>query len=233
MPIQPRTLLLWDIDGTILHSGSAGEAALKDSMREKFGLPPDLTGIELAGRTDKLIAMNVLKKFGLPTTLENVTLFVDGYLESLAKQLPERRAQGYIFAGVVEILEAVRNRPDLAQGLLTGNVEAGARLKLEQYDVHHYFAFGGFADDHHDRNALPPFAKSRAEQYHGVEFPPERIFVIGDTSHDIACGQAIGAKTIGVATGNYSVQDLLNAGATASFADFSDTAAFFAVVDAV
>ncbi len=230
--MKPRTLLLWDIDGTLVTTGHAGEIALMDALHGKFNIRDNLDGVEIAGRTDRAIATQILAKFNLPDTLENTARFLDGYIEALAARLPERRAHGRVLPGIVEILEETHRRPDLAQGLLTGNLHRGAKLKLEQYGVFHYFEFGAFADDHPDRNQLPPHAKRRAEERHGVEFPPDRIFVIGDTPHDIRCGQAIGARTLGVATGRYSVDDLKATGATRVFPDLSDTRAFFNAVGA-
>ena len=93
-------------------------------------------------------------------------------------------------------------------GLLTGNLERGAELKLLHYGVWHYFEFGAYADDHYDRNQLGHFARARAARRHGIEFPPERIFVLGDTPHDVTCARAIGAKAIAIATGRFSRTEL-------------------------
>ncbi len=230
-PDRPNKLLLWDIDGTLISTGRAGEFALEDAIRTTLHSDPDLSGIEIAGRTDRAIAMQILKKYGREPSIESVAGFLDGYLAALAQRLPQRRPHGTVYAGIIEILEEARRRPDIAQGLLTGNIRRGAHLKLEHYNVFHYFEFGAFADDHHDRNRLPPFARARAEAIYQISFPPETIFVIGDTPHDVACGKAVGAHTIGVATGRFSVDDLVRAGAHVAFPDLADTAAFFRFVD--
>jgi phosphoglycolate phosphatase len=109
---------------------------------------------------------------------------------------------------MLPLLDLLRQREDIVLALLTGNLERGAKLKLTHYGVWHYFEFGAFADDHHDRNALGPFARARARERHGFEFPPERIFVLGDTPHDIACARAIGARAVAIATGKYSTAEL-------------------------
>lgn len=228
---RPEKLLLWDIDGTLISTGQAGEFALEDSIRATLQSPPDLSGIEIAGRTDRAIAMQILLKYGREPSIDNVAHFLDGYVAALARRLPERRPFGTVYTGITDILEEVRRRPNLAQGLLTGNIRRGAQLKLEHYDVFHYFEFGAFADDDHDRNRLPPFARARAEALYQVSFPPHSIFVIGDTPHDIACGKAIGAHTIGVATGRFSAQDLALAGADATFPNLTDKIAFFNFID--
>ena len=108
--------------------------------------------------------------------------------------------------------------------------QEGARLKLEHVGIWNYFEFGAFADDSSNRNELGPFALRRAKEKLGIDFPPERVWIIGDTPHDIACGKAIGAKTIGVATGTFSVAELEACGPTCVFADFSDTEALLDVV---
>jgi phosphoglycolate phosphatase len=113
------------------------------------------------------------------------------------------------------------------QALLTGNIEKGARLKLTRYGVNHFFDFGAFADDSSIRNELGPHAKRRAEEKHGEEFPAERIFVIGDTPHDVACARAIGAKAIAVATGSFTKRQLKDCGADAVFTDLAHPKAFF------
>lgn len=228
---KPEKLLLWDIDGTLISTGQAGEFALQDSIRVTLGAHPDLSGIEIAGRTDRAIAQQILLKYGQEPTIARVAQFLDGYVEALARRLPERRPFGSIYAGIIDILEKVHRRPDLAQGLLTGNIRRGAKLKLEHYAVFHYFEFGAFADDDYDRNRLPPFAKARAEARYDVRFEPSSIFVIGDTPHDIACGKAIGARTVGVATGRFSDQDLARTGADAVFPNLSNTGAFFDFID--
>jgi phosphoglycolate phosphatase len=201
-----KKLLLFDIDGTLLTSGGAGENALRLGFRDRFGIDDDLTKVEIAGRTDSGIARQMLAAHGFPATAENLAKFFDGYLHYLALELPIQK--GALLPGMLPLLDALQKREDIVLALLTGNLERGAELKLTHYGVWHYFEFGAFADDHYDRNSLGPFARARAQERHGVEFPPERIFVLGDTPHDIACARAIGAKAIAIATGKYSYADL-------------------------
>src|SRR5204862_6935732 len=121
-------------------------------------------------------------------------------------ELPRRK--GKLLPGVLKLLEKLKSRPHVVLALLTGNVSRGARLKLEHYGVWHFFEFGAFADDHHDRNQLGLFARARAKEKHRREFSADQIDVIGDTPRDIACGKALGARTIAVATGSWSRQKL-------------------------
>ena len=176
------------------------------AVQDMFGVENGLEGVEIAGRTDQLITQNVFKKFGVEWTPEGATEFLDLYLRHLAAELP--RKKGRLLPGIIELLEALKSRPGVALALLTGNLERGAQIKLTHYGVWDYFEFGAYADDHADRNRLGPFAQARARERHGVEFPPERIFVLGDTPHDITCGRAIGAKTVAIATGGFTREQL-------------------------
>src|SRR5947199_961013 len=201
-----KRLLLFDIDGTLIHSGGAGVEALKRALTERFGIKDNLHDIEIAGMTDSGIVISILKKHKIPTSSENVAAFLDSYVHFLSKELPRRK--GNLLPGVLELLEKLKSRRHVVLALLTGNVSRGAQLKLEHYGVWHFFEFGAFADDHQDRNRLGSFACARARERHGREFSASQIDVIGDTPRDIACGKAIGARTIAVATGKWSRQQL-------------------------
>ncbi len=217
-----RRLLLFDIDGTLITSGGAGEWALRDAMASRFGVEEDLKEIVLAGATDAKIAIALLEKHNLEPSPANIAALLDEYIGHLESRIP--RHNGRVLPGMIELLEALAKRPEAVLGLLTGNVARGAEIKLAHYGVWHHFEFGAFADDHHDRNELGKFARTRALERHGVEFSPEKIFVIGDTPRDIECGRAIGAKTVAIATGHYSFDELAAHSPDFLFPDFSDTA---------
>lgn len=223
-----RHLLLFDIDGTLILSGGAGESALKEAMQARFGIEEDLKGIVLAGATDKKIAREMLEKAGLEVSVENITGLLDAYLAALPHHLPKHA--GRVLPGIAKLLEQLKKHDDCVLALLTGNVVRGAELKLSHYGVWDYFEFGAFADDHHDRNELGKFAKARAQEKHGEEFPPEHIFIIGDTPRDIECGKAIGAKTVAIATGNYSTAELAKHAPDYLFEDLSDTESVIAAL---
>jgi phosphoglycolate phosphatase-like HAD superfamily hydrolase len=226
LPALEKKLLLFDIDGTLLTSGGAGERALRLGFREKFGIDDDLATVEIAGRTDSGIARRMLAAHGLPETPENLTAFFDGYLHFLAAELPV--SPGRLLPGILSLLETLKARPNIVLALLTGNLERGAKLKLTQYGVWHYFEFGAYADDHHDRDQLGRFARARATEKYGVEFPPERIFVLGDTPHDITCARAIDAKAMAIATGKFSRAELGAHAPDFLFDDLGDVTAVLA-----
>jgi phosphoglycolate phosphatase-like HAD superfamily hydrolase len=200
-----KRLLLWDIDGTLINTGAAGQHALVRATIQRFGGDGDLNGIEIAGRTDTAIAHQILEKYREPVIDESVRSFLNLYLDLLVEELPRR--DGRVLPGIRELVESSFRQPHTL-GLLTGNLRRGAQLKLEYYKLWNFFPFGAFSDDHHDRNALGPCALARAITETAVEFSPEQVDVIGDTGHDIACGKAFGARTIAVATGSWSRERL-------------------------
>lgn len=204
-------------------SGGAGERALRRGFRARFDIDDDLSKVEIAGRTDSGIARQMLATHGIPQTPENLAAFFDGYLQFLVEELPA--SPGSLLPGIVPLLEALKPRPDIVLGLLTGNLARGAEIKLTHYGVWHYFEFGAYADDHHDRNELGHFARQRARDKHGIEFPPECIYVLGDTPHDITCARAINARAVAIATGKFSAAELGALKPDFLFADLGDVSA--------
>lgn len=196
-----KRLLLWDIDATLLTTGGAGDKALKLVVERRFGMKDDFHDIEIAGRTDAGIAASILRKYGVEPTLAQIGEFLDEYIAFLGDLLPQ--LNGHLMPGIPEILDRMKAKADRVLGLLTGNLQRGAKLKLERYGLWDYFEFGAFADDHADRNELGAFARARAKDKHSHDFEVASIDVIGDTGHDIACGKIFGARTIAVATGSW------------------------------
>ncbi len=221
--VNVKTLLLWDIDGTLIASGGAGMRALELALQRVFGRGGSLADIDFAGRTDRWIMREVFRKFGFPSSEENFARYADGYLAALPTELENPQAR--VLPGVRDILAAAAAHGGIAQGLLTGNMRRGAEVKLGHHGLWEYFGFGAFADDSEFRNDLGPHAVRRAIEHHGVDFHATNVWVIGDTVHDIACGQAIGARTLGVGTGGHPIELLSERGATAVLPDLSDTAA--------
>ncbi|HEY0255816.1 MAG TPA: HAD hydrolase-like protein, partial [Candidatus Methylacidiphilales bacterium] len=201
------SLLLWDIDGTLVCTDRAGERALLQAIRELYQLDwKDKLPIDLRGRTDRYILGQLLNHVGREIGPGEENRLKTAYLSILPRTLPAGKAR--LQPGIQKALDAVQAHPEIHQGLLTGNLEEGARLKLTHLRIWHYFEFGAYADDSANRNELGPFALARAREKLGIDFAPGNVYIIGDTPHDIACGKAIGAKTIAVATGTFSVAEL-------------------------
>ena len=216
-----KKLLLFDIDGTLLLTGRAGEHALRAAFKERFGVDDDLSSISFAGSTDGAIARQMFAPYDIPPTPENIADLFDGYVHHLALELPRR--EGKVLPGIVALLEALHEREDCVLGLLTGNIAKGAELKLSHYGVWDFFEFGAFADDHVDRNQLGPVAHSRAVEKHGSTFEAEDVFVLGDTPRDIDCARAAGFVAVAIATGSYGKDELAAHQPDFLFEDLSDT----------
>jgi len=227
--VKTRIILLWDIDGTLISAHGSGTAALSDSLKASFGIESTLDHIEIQGRTDRWIYERMLRAFELPVTQANMDLLERNYLDALIPQIQARGVD--VLPGINAILEEAHRRGDVAQGLLTGNLIEGARRKMSGLGLMEYFPFGAFADDAANRNELGPKAVERARRHVGEEVPLERIWVIGDTPHDVTCGKTAGARTLAIATGKVPLQRLQECSPCAAFEDLSDTDAFWRAVE--
>lgn len=219
-------LILFDIDGTLLLSGRAGLRAMTRAFRDTFGITDAFKGESFGGRTDSYLVAKALKMAGLPDTIENHHRLRDAYLPLLAEEI-QHPGDGHkgLMPGARELLEALEHHDHLHLALLTGNYREAAEIKLQHFELWDFFEWGAFSDDHHDRNALVPIARTRAETYDIPAEAIQRVVVIGDTPHDIECARVAGARSIAVATGGYSLEQLKQAGADEVLADLSDTEA--------
>ena len=191
--------LFWDIDGTLLLTARAGVFALEEATEEVLGTRVDLSTMQTAGMTDFEIAEEICRAEGVEDP-SVPTAFLAAYERLLPERLGWRK--GRVLPNVRENLEALSRRDDVVNMLLTGNVAGGARAKLRHYGLWEFFGAGGaFSTEGCDRPSIARRARDLAAE-HGGEVPPgERMIVIGDTPHDVHCGQAIGARTLAVATG--------------------------------
>ena len=222
------TLLLWDIDGTLIASGGAGMLALRVGLRDGLGIDGSLDDIDFAGRTDRWIVRRIFEKFSVPHSEENFARLIDGYVAALPAALANPRAR--VLPGVRELLATAATRGDVTQGLLTGNLRRGAQAKLSHHGLWDFFPFGGFADDGELRNDISPHALRRAQEHTRIAFAAERVWVIGDTPHDIECARTIGARTLAVATGRHTHEQLAAHAPDAVMPDLADTAAFWKLI---
>ena len=198
---------LFDIDGTLIHTAGAGSSAMAQALSAAFGVPADLTEIRFAGRTDRGIIEDLFRIHRIEFTSSNFAVFHHAYLERLPAAL--RARDGQILTGVVHWLDRIEARLSAsALGLLTGNMGASARLKLEHFGIWHRFAFGGYGDLHVHRNDVAAEALRAAGAHRNCPVRPEQVWVVGDTPHDIECARSQGANVIAVATGGHSAEEL-------------------------
>ncbi len=199
-------ILFFDIDGTMLSTGGAGQRAMELALSEDFGIRLPLREILMAGRTDRGITDEIFAAYRLEDTPAERTRFMHSYLERLPdclQQLP-----GALLPGVRLLLDRLHQRDDLHLSLLTGNFAEGAWIKLRHFQIDHYFASGGYGDHHPDRDDVARTALQNARRHLNREMHGSDACVIGDTPADIRCARAIQARAAAVATGMYSTTDL-------------------------
>jgi phosphoglycolate phosphatase len=224
------TLILFDIDGTLVLTGGAGGRAMTAAFEEIFSITDAFKGMPMAGRTDAWILADAAAIHGIAPESPDLARFPEVYLAHLVREIhqpaPPNSVKG-VMPGVSHLLEALSvmssNSGDVLLALLTGNYEAAAQVKLEYFDLWRYFPCGAFGDAAPDRNGLLPKALRRVAELSVLGVRPSDVIVIGDTPLDIACAASGGARSIGVATGNFTVDQLCTAGADATFKDLSET----------
>jgi phosphoglycolate phosphatase-like HAD superfamily hydrolase len=200
-------LVLFDIDGTLVHTGGAGTAAFSKTFATEFNLHHCTEKMKFAGRTDVSLVREFFKIHALRETPGHFRQFFDRYVFWLDQILAH--STGDLCRGVPELLEDLRALPQPPRlGLLTGNIRLGAEIKLRRFGLWEHFEFGGFADDDEDRNQIAAAAFRRARRLLGADLQPAEVVVVGDTPWDIRCGRFIGAKVLAVATGGAKLEEL-------------------------
>jgi phosphoglycolate phosphatase-like HAD superfamily hydrolase len=219
-------LFLFDIDGTLISGHGVGRLALTRAMQETYGTAGAYERYDFRGMTDPRIVRDLLRGAGVPEEilqarlLSCFDLYVD-YLEALI-------ADGHrvdMMPGVGDLVRALTSRQDALVGLLTGNIERGARAKLRATGLLPFFQVGAYGSDDADRRRLPAVARGRAEALVGHPFPFERLTIIGDTPLDIDCARSCGAMAVAVATGQHAADELASFAPNLLFSDFSDVTA--------
>lgn len=217
-------LVLFDVDGTLLSAGRAARESILAALAEVLGWEGSSDGNDFSGKTDPQILRElVMESVGRPRFEAALEAVLDRYVEELARRL--RPEAVVVKPGVLALLDRLADEPRVTLGLLTGNIERGARLKLEHAGLNGYFPFGAFGDDSADRYSLPPIAVARARAETGRHFDGGSVVIIGDSVHDVACGRSLGARSIAVATGPTPAAKLQAESPNALFADFSDVEA--------
>ena len=213
-------LILFDIDGTLIDSGEAGSRSLNLAFEELFSIPHAFQGIGMAGKTDIQILREGLRKYGLDSENGTIGRLCELYLRHLRVQIenPGR----HLKPGIRQSITLLEKRDGVHLGLLTGNIEAGARIKLSPFDLNRHFPFGAFGDDDDDRNRLLPVAVGRFSLLYRKEIAFGDCVVIGDTPRDVECAKIHGAYAVAVATGPYPFEALAGTGADMVLRDLSE-----------
>ncbi len=220
-------LLLFDVDLTLIDSARSGRGAMTLAFEQLFGIKNGMEKVDFAGRTDRAIFRDALAYQNLKWQIEREENFKRLYFELLEIEIAKPNSEKHIEPGVLELLNALRTREDIVLGLLTGNWRQGAQIKLDHFNLYHFFEFGAFADDSEHRNELPRFAVQRFSEKTGLSISPESVYIIGDTPLDVACAKSFNATSVAVATGFTSFADLESSRPDFLFRDLSIHESFF------
>ena len=194
------------------------------AFEQVFAIANAFDGVPMAGRTDAWILSDAAAAHGVSEDAAGLARFHRAYIQHLAIELEQPGvARKGVMPGVRELLDALSQRDDVHVALLTGNYEEGARLKLEYFDLWKYFSCGAFGDSAPHRNVLVPRALARVAACEGLTFAAADAVVVGDTPLDVGCAAHAGARSLAVATGSHSMEELRAAGADVVLQDLSDT----------
>jgi phosphoglycolate phosphatase-like HAD superfamily hydrolase len=224
-------LFLFDIDGTLVSARGAGRVALAEALVATYGTAGDIDRYDFRGKTDPRIVLDLMRGAGIRDDViqAGMSACFDAYVAVLDRRLGDG-ARVTVLPGVADVVRALAARDDALVGLLTGNIEAGARLKLRSTGLTPLFRVGAFGSDSMDRRRLPAVACERARALAGREFPFERVTIIGDTPLDVDCARACGAVAVAVATGQHPHAELAACEPDLLFPDLSDVAAALAAL---
>jgi phosphoglycolate phosphatase-like HAD superfamily hydrolase len=218
-------LILWDIDGTLVHTAGHGRHAFFEAFESVFGHAlADHGPVPMAGRTDRAIALDVMERGGVEEPERHLPDMFDALHQALGARAAAISADGRPQPGVPEALRAVGERPGVVQSLLTGNIEANAQVKLGAFGLDSLVEMdvGGYGRDHITRSELVRVARRKAHRKHGEEVAPADVTLVGDTPLDVEAAHTAGARAVAVATGPYRRDELDECGPEAALEDLSD-----------
>jgi len=226
------TVLLFDIDGTLITTGGVGRRALERAFEARYGRPDAFRAIRLDGMTDRAIVRAGLRAVGHEIAEAEIDAVLDAYIAVLEEEVARADPLWYrLHRGMERAVDTALGHPHVAVGLGTGNIREGARVKLSRVGIYERFAFGGFGSDHEDRIQLIRRGAERGAERLHVPLGECRVVVIGDTPRDVAAARGIGAECIGVGTGSFSPEQLIQAGAVKAFRDLAEPGAVEALLD--
>ena len=222
-------LLLFDIDGTLLHSGGAGKDAMQRAFEQVYGEGDAFQGVQLMGRTDPSILREALERKGLAWRDAEADKFREYYFWFLEEELGKPRPGKMLCPGILPLLSALQEKRDMELGLLTGNWRYGGQLKLRHFGLDGFFKIGAFADDSMHREDLVPIAMERYFKTSGIRPEKRDVYVIGDTPLDILCAKPHAVKVVAVATGVHTLEQLKAEHPDHAFEDLTNLAEVLAV----
>jgi len=220
-----KQFVLFDIDGTLIEPGGAGRRSVTQAFNTVLSIPDAFAGIAMDGKTDIQIIKEGLCVHGLPAGERIMFSIVSEYVRNLKKEIKKKTK--HLMPGVRELLNALQETDGCWLGLLTGNIQQGARIKLGAFDLNEYFPVGAFGDDHEDRNRLLPVAIENLKKSKGITIDFSDCIVVGDTPLDVQCAKPYGATCIAVATGAQQYDELLQTDADHVLNDLSGAVALF------
>ena len=219
-------LLLFDVDGTLITARGAGRQALGHALRAVYGATGPIDAYDFRGKTDPQIVHDLMRAAGLdePAIHAGLARAFDAYVSEL-EALVLNGARVQLLPGVGEVVRELGRQPETLVGLLTGNIEQGAHVKLRPTGLLPFFRVGAYGSDDADRRRLPAVACARAQALTGGPVGFDRVTIIGDTPLDVDCARACGGRAVAVATGQHSAQELAACRPDLLFPDFSDVPA--------
>lgn len=220
-------LVLFDIDGTLVSAAGAGRRSLEAAFRSVHGvdgIAAITASVRFEGRTDPIIIAEMARVASVPSeeVERRADEFREAYLAALREEMSRPDPRRRVMPGVLPLLDHLRGSPGVHLGLVTGNIERGARLKLEPFGLNAYFRHGGFSSDHPDRREIARIATERLSRAAGIAVPSARVTVVGDTEDDVSCARANGYRVVAVESGWVSRERLEAAAPDALFSDLTD-----------
>lgn len=219
-------LVLWDVDGTLVHGGGAATAAFDSAVERAIGRPAGAHGVRMSGKTDPQIALEILAfaQVAEHEARQHLPLVLEHLENELAAAVHQLQEHGRVMPGVTELLTRLHDAPAVLSSVLTGNIEANGRLKVAAFGLDRYLDLdvGAYGSDDHDRNRLVPVALSKVRARRALDVSVKDVWIVGDTPRDLACARAGGARCLLVGTGRFPVHELRALGPDAAVDDLSD-----------